>query len=102
MPVTSAKISAESDALYGQVQRRLVQNGDWDRIQALLSYKLNESGWTDDLRHRSKERARVMEPLSFHALLAELTLHTPTSIPLAVKREVLSVIQQHLEKQFES
>lgn len=101
--------------------------------------KLNESGWCDEVRHKSKghysplmksrelwlnervgaEMARNMDPLSFTKLLAEITpraassmsYFVPTvlythisgaaSIPLAVKREVSTVIRQHLEKQFE-
>jgi len=102
MPSNSVKINAESEALYAQVQRRLVQSGEWDSVQALLAFKLNESGWTDDLRHRTKERARVMEPLCFQTLLAQLSSQTQSSIPLAVKREVMGVIQQYLEKQFEN
>jgi len=70
-------------------------------IQLILTNKLNESGWTDDLRHQSKERARNMEPLSFRMLLAELSPHVQTSMPLAVRKEVMAVIRQYVEKQFE-
>lgn len=68
-----------------------------------------------------KEQARTLEPLSFQALLEELIPHAqskgfciffrfmgwiwfliPASMPLAVKREVMAIIRQYLEKQFET
>ncbi|KAF8063576.1 transcription factor e(y)2-domain-containing protein [Lyophyllum atratum] len=92
--------AAEVDVLYSQLQRRLVDSGEWDRIVSALTSKLNESGWSDDLLHRSKERARVMEPLSFQALFEEFYPHAQTSLPLAVKREITNQIRQYVEKQF--
>ncbi|RDB22398.1 Transcription and mRNA export factor SUS1 [Hypsizygus marmoreus] len=91
---------ADVDAFYTQLQRRLLESGEWYRIQSILSSKLNESGWSDDIRHRTKERARVMEPLSFQSLFDEFAPHAQTSLPLAVRREVMSLIRQYLEKQF--
>ncbi|PPQ71172.1 hypothetical protein CVT26_011033 [Gymnopilus dilepis] len=93
---------AESiDALFTQVRRRLVESGEWEQIRAALSAKLNESGWTDDIHHKSKEVARNMEPLSFSKLHADFAPRAETSVPLAVKREISNMIRQHLEKQFE-
>jgi len=89
------------DALYAQVRRRLVETGEWEQIRAAMSAKLNESGWTDDVHHKSKEMARNMEPLSFSTLHAEFAPRAETSVPLAVKREISSLVRQHLEKQFE-
>ncbi|KIM43344.1 hypothetical protein M413DRAFT_444172 [Hebeloma cylindrosporum] len=91
----------DSDALYGQIRRRLIETGEWDQIRAVMSAKLNESGWSDDVHHRSKELARNMDPLSFARLLGEISPKAQTSIPLAVKRELSTLIRQHVEKQFE-
>jgi len=89
------------NALYQQVRRRLIESGEWDQIRAVMTAKLNESGWIDDMRHRTKEEARNMEALSFQALLNGSSKSRPESIPLAVKREISSLIRQHVEKQFE-
>ncbi|KAG6809589.1 hypothetical protein H0H92_015656 [Tricholoma furcatifolium] len=91
---------SEGDPFYSQLQQRLVDSGEWDRIRFSLASKLNEAGWSDDLRHRAKERAREMEPLSFQNLYDELFSHAQTSLPLAVKREVMAQIRQWVEKQF--
>jgi len=92
---------AELDALQAQLQQRLLESGEWDRIKFVLASKLNDSGWTDDMRNRSKERARTMEPLSFTALFEEMMPHAQTSMPLAVRREVVALIRGYIDKQFE-
>ncbi|KAJ7159847.1 transcription factor e(y)2-domain-containing protein [Mycena crocata] len=92
---------AELDALQAQLQQRMLESGEWDRIKFVLASKLNDSGWTDDMRNRSKERARAMEPLSFNALFEEMVPHAQTSIPLAVRREVVALLRGYLDKQFE-
>jgi len=95
-------MAPDVNALYLQLRKRLIESGEWEQMRAIMFAKLNESGWCDDVRHKSKEAARSMEPLSFEKLLADITPRaTSTSIPLAVKREVSTVIRQHLEKQFE-
>jgi len=87
--------------LYAQVRKRMIESGEWDQIRAVLSAKLNESGWSDDAHHRSKEAARAMEPLLFSTLLSDILPRIQTSMPLAVKREISNLIRQHVEKQFE-
>ncbi|KAJ6602532.1 transcription factor e(y)2-domain-containing protein [Mycena vulgaris] len=92
---------ADLDALQAQLQQRLLESGEWDRIKFILASKLNDSGWTDDIRNRSKERARSMEPLSFATLLEEMAPHAQTSTPLAVRREIVALLRAYLDKQFE-
>ncbi|KAJ3514252.1 hypothetical protein NLJ89_g2476 [Agrocybe chaxingu] len=93
--------AADVNSLYIQVRRRLIESGEWDHIRSVMSTKLNESGWTDEVHHKAKEAGRNMEPLSFHKLLADTSPRATNSIPLAVKREISALIRQHLEKQFE-
>jgi len=89
------------NAHYVEVRRRLIESGEWDQIRTVMTAKLNESGWIDDIRHKAKEDARNMESLSFQALLSGTNKPRLESIPLAVKREISSLIRQHVEKQFE-
>ncbi|ESK86341.1 enhancer of yellow 2 transcription factor-like protein [Moniliophthora roreri MCA 2997] len=97
MPVSTADV----DQLHRQIQRRLVESGEWDRIKSSFKAKLNETGWTDDFQDISKETARDMDPISFRDLLNELSPRAHTTIPLPVRREVMAIIQKYLEKQFE-
>ncbi|KAJ7641368.1 hypothetical protein FB45DRAFT_825549 [Roridomyces roridus] len=96
-PVTPAEL----DALQAQLTQRLLESGEWDRIKFILASKLNDSGWTDDIRNQSKERARTMEPLSFATLLEEMSAHSQTSMPLAVRKEIVALIRGYLDKQLE-
>lgn len=88
--------------LYREVHRRLVQTGEWNRILGLLAHKLNETGWTDDMRHHGKEAARDLESPKFCTIFEQVEPQAQSSIPLAVKQEVMVLITQFLEKEFES
>jgi len=92
---------ADVNALYVQIRRRLIESGEWEQIRGVMNAKLNETGWSDDVHHHSKELARNIEPLSFKVLHAQTTPQAENSIPLSVKRELSVLIRQHIEKQFE-
>ncbi|KAK1218433.1 SAGA histone acetylase and TREX-2 complexes component [Marasmius sp. AFHP31] len=89
------------EQLHLQIQQRLIETGEWERIRSNFKAKLDESGWTDDFRDKSKEKARDMDVLSFEGLLSELSPVAHTTIPLPVRRELMAAIQKYLEKQFE-
>jgi hypothetical protein len=112
------------------------------RIQQILTQRLGESGWLDNLRHVYKgnlsepisrglrtsfaEKAKAGSPLAFERILEEMstsprsqgkniypinprrryktTIHltgAPTTPPLAIRKEVLALIRQQVEAQFE-
>ncbi|KAF9221033.1 hypothetical protein BS17DRAFT_785782 [Gyrodon lividus] len=96
-----SKSSSETEEFYAQIHRRMVESGEWDRILRLLSSKLSENGWSDELGHRAKECARAMDPLSFRTIMEEILPHAQASVPLAVKREMTNVIRQYVKDQFE-
>ncbi|KAG1758425.1 transcription factor e(y)2-domain-containing protein [Suillus occidentalis] len=96
-----SKSTLETEMLFVEVHRRMIESGEWDRILHQLSSKLSESGWTDDLLHRAKENSRSMDPLSFQTILQELLSHAQTSVPLSVKREITTLIKQFVKEQFE-
>lgn len=97
------KSTSDADALYTQVHRRMVESGDWDRILRVLSAKLSEQGWSDELYHRAKERARMMDPPLFKTILEEITLHgeDKATVPVSVRRETTAQIRQFVKDQFE-
>ncbi|TFY73948.1 hypothetical protein EWM64_g10064 [Hericium alpestre] len=90
------------DALYSKVQKRLVESGEWDRICLLLSYKLNNAGWVDDVRNQSKEHARAMEPLSLRQLIEHVGPRARAAIPESVRADIMTAIRKFLDEQFES
>ncbi|KAF9006186.1 transcription factor e(y)2-domain-containing protein [Cyathus striatus] len=88
--------AADVEVLYTQLRRRMMESGEWDHIQSILTAKLNESGWLDEVKDGSKEKARVMEPLSFQQLFEETTSKIASEIPLSIKREIMSHIRQYI------
>ncbi|KAH9979576.1 hypothetical protein BGW80DRAFT_1455272 [Lactifluus volemus] len=38
---------SELDTLFHQLQRRMTESGDWDRIILQLRYQLSDAGWLD-------------------------------------------------------
>ncbi|KAF8193778.1 hypothetical protein BJ912DRAFT_960455 [Pholiota molesta] len=94
---------SEVNALYLQIRKRLIETGNGSsEIRAIMAAKLNESGWCDDMHHKSKGISGRFRVVMYRPVLTlVLTLTISASVPLAVKREVSSVIRQHLEKQFE-
>ncbi|KAG6333988.1 hypothetical protein ID866_5093 [Astraeus odoratus] len=96
-----SKSNSDTDALYSQVHRRMVESGEWDRILRTLSAKLSENGWSDDLYHRAKEHARTMDHLLFRTLLEEVSPSAQGTVPVAIKHEVTGQIRQFVKDQFE-
>ncbi|KAI0739486.1 transcription factor e(y)2-domain-containing protein [Daedaleopsis nitida] len=91
-------------ALYAPLRRRMIENGDWDRISARLARELNESGWIDKFKNRSKEMARGAElngGISVETLLMELMPQAEDDIPMNVRQEIIGVIRKLLERQIE-
>ncbi|RPD72911.1 hypothetical protein L226DRAFT_141060 [Lentinus tigrinus ALCF2SS1-7] len=93
-------------ALYPPLRRRMIENGDWDRICARLARELNESGWIDRFKDRSKEMARAAEGtggggMSVEALLADLLPRVEADLPMGVRQEIIGVIRKLLERQIE-
>ncbi|KAF9447080.1 hypothetical protein P691DRAFT_793817 [Macrolepiota fuliginosa MF-IS2] len=93
MPVAETEVS-----LYAQVRRSLIENGEWDQIQAVLRTRLNEVGWVDEVKSESKECSRRLD---IQAVLEQVTPHAQASLPMAVKKEILGLIKRHVEKKFE-
>ncbi|KAL0948171.1 hypothetical protein HGRIS_010783 [Hohenbuehelia grisea] len=100
-PLADMSTNPQFNPLYAQLTKQLIQSGEWDRIRSVLAAKLNENGWVDDVRDQSKERARAMEPLSFRELFEETKPTASSSIPQPIRREIIAMIKQQLEKQCE-
>lgn len=91
---------SELDSLFQQLQRRMVESGEWDRILLQLRYQLRDSGWMDSTRAQMLEHAYGTERASFRELLEE-TRTRAHDVPEAVKQQILSSIRSFLDKQVE-
>ncbi|KAK2459827.1 hypothetical protein APHAL10511_008148 [Amanita phalloides] len=92
---------ADTDALYAELRRRMIETGEWDRIASTLSSKLNEQGWLDNLMDYAKERARGMPDLTFQSLYDDVLVFAHKSLPVQIEKETKTLLRHHLEQQFE-
>ncbi|KAI0300056.1 hypothetical protein B0F90DRAFT_1817845 [Multifurca ochricompacta] len=97
MPSTTL---SELDTLFHQLQRRMVESGEWDRILLQLRYQLNDAGWLDSMRAQTLEHGNGLEQPSFRELL-DGTRMRAHDVPEAVKFQVLTSIRSFLDKQIE-
>ncbi|KAI0693563.1 transcription factor e(y)2-domain-containing protein [Cytidiella melzeri] len=87
-----------------EVQRRMIESGEWDRLSATLSQRLAESGWVDDVHHRTKETARSagsQHEAKARQLMADVRDHAEGSVPPTVRQEIKALIRQYLESQID-
>ncbi|THV03064.1 hypothetical protein K435DRAFT_775219 [Dendrothele bispora CBS 962.96] len=84
-----------------QIQRRLIESGDWEKLMATFMTKLNESGWVDEMMQKGKNAAQDMEHPRFEAVRDALSHKAHKDIPLQIRRETLQSLKQYLEKQFD-
>ncbi|CAL1702443.1 unnamed protein product [Somion occarium] len=101
MPSRDTNGSVVSDEMYAQIQRRLLESGEWDRIYRMLELKLNESGWMDELHDHAKELARQMYPISVRKMTDSVSSKASSEVPENVKAEVTAKIRQYLDSQLE-
>ncbi|KAJ3807203.1 MAG: hypothetical protein NXY57DRAFT_961686 [Lentinula lateritia] len=92
---------SDVDGFYRKIRLRLVESGEWERMKATISPKLNESGWLDDIKHKGVEQAGEMDQLSFQTLFEALSKAGHVGLPLPARRELQAMIRDYLERQFE-
>ncbi|KAI0808076.1 hypothetical protein C8Q74DRAFT_1313652 [Fomes fomentarius] len=106
----SSHKDARHAALYKPLKKRMIENGDWDRISARLARELNESGWIDRFKDRSKGMRYPGESLykmarnggiSVEALMTELLPLAEEEIPMQVRQEIIGLVRKLLERQIE-
>ncbi|KAI0259520.1 hypothetical protein BC834DRAFT_629586 [Gloeopeniophorella convolvens] len=96
----SATLS-EQDSLFHQLQRRMVESGEWDRLVLQLRYQLNDAGWLDSQRVQTLEQAHTMEQPSFRELL-DGTRTRAHGVPEAVRQQIMTSMRAFIDKQIES
>jgi len=84
-----------------QINRKLVETGEREKLKELLRFKLVECGWRDQLKQNCKEivRKRGLENVTVDELVAEITPQGRQTVPDAVKKELLQRIRQFLAGQ---
>ncbi|VDB91713.1 unnamed protein product [Peniophora sp. CBMAI 1063] len=84
------------DETFQQLQKRMVESGDWDRILLALRYRLSDECWLDVVRGSCKERARQNTPI--RDLIKQVS-ETHGQVPDAIRADFLKIIKKYLAEE---
>mmetsp|Transcript_14204 Transcript_14204/g.33615 ORF Transcript_14204/g.33615 Transcript_14204/m.33615 type:complete len:93 (+) Transcript_14204:121-399(+) len=81
-----------------EVQQKLTQSGEKERLKALLRDRLIECGWRDELKARCRAivQRRGPENVTVQDIVSEITPVGRSKVPDTVKAELLSEIRELL------
>lgn len=83
------------------INQKLIESGERDRLKELLRTRLIECGWKDQLKAYCKEiiREKGVENVSVDDLVAAVTPKARATVPDIIKRELLNQIKTFLIEQ---
>jgi len=96
------KAQENVEKLEKELHSRMVVSGEWDRINRRLKRRLDESGWTDDVKDRATEECRRMPKLNVRTLENSIGAHAHDAIPPDVKKMIMDEIRQFVEDNLDS
>merc|ERR1712193_5345 len=81
-----------------QINQRLVETGERERLKELLRTQLAECGWRDQLKQHCKQvvKAKGLEHITVDDLVTEITPKGRELVPAQVKKELLQRIRMFL------
>ncbi|WVR04362.1 transcription and mRNA export factor SUS1 [Kwoniella sp. DSM 27419] len=87
------------EATLNAIRQRLMETGDWDRIQKLLRAQLEENGWADDLKDMAKEKARAQETPNLENLIQSISESARSMLSEATRKDVMQEIEAVLDRE---
>lgn len=83
------------------INRKLVETGERERLKELLRTRLTECGWRDQLKAYCKDvvRQKGLEHITVDDLVIEITPKGRALVPDQVKKELLQRIRTFLANQ---
>ncbi|EAL21432.1 hypothetical protein CNBD1270 [Cryptococcus deneoformans B-3501A] len=93
------------EATINAIRQRMLETGDWERIQKLLRAHLEESGWVDDLKDLAKgekgdaEKARAQDVPNLENLVKQISESAAGMVSDNVKRDVMLEIESVLDRE---
>merc|ERR1711934_163025 len=84
--------------LRANINKKLQETGEKERLKDLLREKLLESGWRDQLKKHCAEKIRQkgLDEITLEGLVDEITPHARDTVPDHVKMELLRRIRKFL------
>jgi len=87
----------DNDTLYSELQKRLIESGEWSRLQQRLHQVLNEAGWIDDVKHDLIESGQEFDG-TLQAMLDSINSPIPAKVQTDFKDILKEWIQTQLNK----
>ncbi|WVQ79424.1 hypothetical protein IAT38_001522 [Cryptococcus sp. DSM 104549] len=97
----AASTIVPDEATANAIRQKMMETGDWERIQNLLRARLEESGWVDDLKNQAKEQARAQETPNLEELMKSLSESAASSVSPELKRDLTQEVERVLDDNFE-
>mmetsp|Transcript_57323 Transcript_57323/g.91256 ORF Transcript_57323/g.91256 Transcript_57323/m.91256 type:complete len:112 (+) Transcript_57323:37-372(+) len=97
------KRKMKATQIRSQINDKLQESGEREKLKELLRVRLVESGWRDQLKRKCKQviENKGLEKITVQQLVDEITPYARSTIPENIKAELLShlreFIQSHLE-----
>jgi enhancer of yellow 2 transcription factor len=84
-----------------QINQKLIESGERERLKDLLRTRLTDSGWREQLKAHCKEivRQKGLENITVDDLVLEVTPYARSIVPDDVKKELLTRIRAFLADQ---
>ncbi|KDQ08399.1 hypothetical protein BOTBODRAFT_37973 [Botryobasidium botryosum FD-172 SS1] len=92
----------DTEELTRAVRKLMVESGEWDKTARAMKRRLDESGWSDEVRGSATDQCRSMKDLHLETLYKSISLQAHNSIPLDVKEETMLRIRAFIEDSLES
>ena len=101
MRVNSKKIKATQ--IRSQINEKLSESGEREKLKELLRARLVESGWRDQLKTKCKETItnKGLEKITVQQLVEEITPYARSTVPENIKAELLSHLREFIQQQLE-
>ncbi|ODQ55186.1 hypothetical protein SAICODRAFT_5784 [Saitoella complicata NRRL Y-17804] len=90
--------SNPTPTLRAQLSTHLLHSGAYDRINSHLRLRLEECGWSSEMRALAREQSRAQGQVKFDQLLSAIEQKGVESVPDTIKIEILGMLREVLEE----
>ena len=95
------KRKIKATQIRAQINEKLSESGERQKLKELLCARLIESGWRDQLKTKCKEiiQNKGLEKITISQLVEEITPFARSTVPENIKSELLSHLREFINDQ---
>ena len=86
-----------------EINKKLQESGEREKLKELLRERLIESGWRDELKIKCKEiiQNKGLEKITVQQLIQDITPYAQSTVPENIKSELLSHLREFIQSQLQ-